>query len=87
MSVAGFMSEQNLNSTRCMSLSFGGLCLGSKYLPLPSMGIFNTPSGRKKSSSAAKVIISSISQDAKSHQQQQIHFEKARQVFANFHSY
>jgi len=42
----GFMSEQNLNSTRCMSLSFGGICLGSKCLPLPSMGITNTPSGR-----------------------------------------
>ena len=39
------MSEQNLNSTRCMSLSFGGICLGSKCLPLPSMGITNTPSG------------------------------------------
>jgi len=42
----GFMSEQNLNSTRCMSLSFGGICLGSKCLPLPSMGITSTPSGR-----------------------------------------
>ena len=32
--------------TRCMSLSFGGICLGSKCLLLPSMGIPNTPSGR-----------------------------------------
>ena len=40
----GFMSEQE--STRCMSLSLGGICLGSKYLPLPSMGMINTPSGR-----------------------------------------
>jgi len=42
----GFTSEQSLNSTRCMSLYFGGVCLGSKCLPLPSMGITNTPSGR-----------------------------------------
>jgi len=40
------MSEQNLNSTRCMPLSFGGICLGSKCLPHPSMGITNKPSGR-----------------------------------------
>ena len=32
--------------TRCMSLSFGGICLGSKCLLLPSTGITNTPSGR-----------------------------------------
>jgi len=42
----GFMSEQMLYPTRCMSLSLGGICLGSKYLPLPSMGMINTPSGR-----------------------------------------
>jgi len=41
----GFMSEQNLNSTRCMSLSLVGIYLGSKCLPLLSMGITNTPSG------------------------------------------
>jgi len=41
----GLMSEQNLNSTRYMFLSFGGICLGSKCLLLPSMGITNTPSG------------------------------------------
>jgi len=29
-----------------MSLSLGEICLESKYLPLPSMGMTNTPSGR-----------------------------------------
>ena len=52
-----FMPEQNLNSTRCMSLSFGGICLGSKFLPLPSMGITNTPSGRLWCLASGKVLL------------------------------
>jgi hypothetical protein len=37
----GFTSEQNLDSTRCMSIP-GGNLFGSDYLPLPSMGIIST---------------------------------------------
>ena len=40
----GFISEKN--SKRCMTLSLGGIYLGSKYLPLPLMGMTHTPSGR-----------------------------------------
>jgi len=46
MSVAGLCLSRILISTRCLSLSLKGIRLGSKCLPLPSMGITNTPSGR-----------------------------------------
>jgi len=41
MSVAGLFLSR-IYSTRSMSLSLGGISLGSKYLPLPSTGITNT---------------------------------------------
>ena len=45
MSVADLFLSR-IYSTRSMSLSLGGISLGSKYLPLPSIGMVSTPSGR-----------------------------------------